>query len=77
MFRERWAIWISVIVSSFLFGLIHGNVAVGLTGFLLGIIAALVYEYSKSLWTAIVVHSINNSLKIGLLYLLVELGVNI
>ena len=77
MFRERWAIWISVIVSSFLFGLIHGNVAVGLTGFLLGIIAALVYEYSKSLWTAIVVHSINNSLKIGLLYLLVEFGVNI
>jgi len=77
MFRERWAIWLSVIISSFLFGLIHGNVAVGLTGFLLGIIAALVYEYSKSLWTAILVHSINNSLKIGLLYLLIELGVNI
>lgn len=77
MFRERWAIWISVIASSFLFGLIHGNVAVGLTGFFLGIIAALIFEYSKSLWTAIVVHSINNSLKIGLLYLLVKLGVNI
>jgi membrane protease YdiL (CAAX protease family) len=77
MFRERWAIWLSVIISSFLFGLIHGNVAVGLTGFLVGIIAALVYEYSKSLWTAILVHSINNSLKIGLLYLLVELGLNV
>lgn len=77
MFRERWAIWISVIVSSLLFGLIHGNVAVGLTGFLLGIIAALVYEYSKSLWTAVLVHSINNSLKIALLYVLVELGVSV
>jgi membrane protease YdiL (CAAX protease family) len=77
MFRERWAIWISVIASSLLFGVIHGNVAVGLTGFLLGIIAALVYEFSKSLWTAILVHSINNSLKIALLYLLVELGVSV
>lgn len=77
MFRERWAIWISVLTSSFLFGLIHGNFAVGLTGFLLGIIAALVFEYSKSLWSAVLVHSINNSLKIGLLYLLVELGVNV
>jgi membrane protease YdiL (CAAX protease family) len=77
MFRERWAIWISVISTSLLFGIIHGNVAVGLTGFLLGIIAALVYEYSKSLWTAILVHAINNSLKIGLLYLLIKLGINV
>lgn len=77
MFRERWAIWFSAIFSAFLFGLIHGNVAVGLTGFLLGIIAALVYEFSNSLWTAFVVHAINNSLKIGLLYLLVTLGINI
>ncbi len=74
MFRERWAIWFSVVFSSLLFGFIHGNIAVGLTGFLLGIVAALVYEYSKSLWAAVLVHSINNSLKIGLLYLLVELG---
>ena len=77
MFRERWTIWISVLTSSFLFGLIHGNIAVGLTGFLLGIVAALVYEYSKSLWTAVLVHSINNSLKIGLLYLLVQLGISV
>ncbi|MGB3700279.1 MAG: CPBP family intramembrane glutamic endopeptidase, partial [Anaerolineales bacterium] len=70
-------VWLSVFVSSFLFGLIHGNIAVGLTGFLLGIVAAIVFEYSKSLWTAVIVHSINNSLKIGLLYVLVLLGLEI
>ncbi len=75
MFRERWAIWLSVVVSSLLFGLIHGNFAVGVTGFLLGIVAALVFEFSNSLWTAVLVHAINNSLKIGLLYLLVKLGI--
>jgi membrane protease YdiL (CAAX protease family) len=75
--RERWGVWIGVFVSSFLFGLIHGNLAVGLTGFLLGIVAALVFEYSKSLWTAVIVHVINNSFKIAMLYLLVLLGLEI
>ena len=77
LFRERWGIWFSVLLSSLLFGIIHGNFAVGLTGFLLGIVAAIVFEYSSSLWTAVLVHSINNSLKIGLLYLLVKLGINV
>jgi membrane protease YdiL (CAAX protease family) len=75
--REKWGVWIGVFVSSFLFGLIHGNLAVGLTGFLLGIVAALVFEYSKSLWTAVIVHVINNSFKIALLYLFVLLGLEI
>ena len=77
MFRERWGIWIGVLVSSFLFGLIHGNLAVGLTGFLLGILTAIVFEYSDSLWTAILVHTLNNSIKIVLLYLLVILGFSV
>jgi membrane protease YdiL (CAAX protease family) len=77
MFRERWGIWIGVLVSSLLFGLIHGNLAVGLTGFLLGILTAIVYEYSNSLWTAVLVHALNNSIKIALLYLLVVLGFSV
>lgn len=77
MFRERWGIWIGVLISSFLFGLIHGNLAVGLTGFLLGILTAIVFEYSNSLWTAILVHTLNNSIKIVLLYLLVILGFSV
>jgi hypothetical protein len=77
MFRERWGIWIGVLVSSLLFGLIHGNLAVGLTGFLLGILTAIVFEYSDSLWTAVLVHALNNSIKIVLLYLLVVLGFSV
>jgi membrane protease YdiL (CAAX protease family) len=77
MFRERWGIWLGVLVSSLLFGLIHGNLAVGLTGFLLGILTAIVFEYSNSLWTAVLVHALNNSIKIVLLYLLVVLGFSV
>jgi membrane protease YdiL (CAAX protease family) len=76
-FRERWGIWPSVLLSSLIFGAIHGNLAVGLTGFLLGILTAIVFEYSQSLWTAILVHAINNTAKIGLLYLLVSLGFSV
>ena len=75
--RDKWGVWMGVFLSSLLFGLIHGNLAVGLTGFFVGIVAAILYEYSKSLWTAIIVHIINNSSKIALLYLLVWLGFEI
>ena len=75
--RERWGIWVGVFASALIFGLIHGDLAVGLTAFILGIVTALVFEYSKSLWTAVIVHAINNSLKIVLLYLLILLGLEI
>ena len=74
LLRQRWGIWIAVILSSLLFGLVHGEVAVGLTAFLLGILLAVVYEYSGSLWTSILIHVVNNSSKIALLYLLIQLG---
>ncbi|OGO63857.1 MAG: hypothetical protein A2Z45_01775 [Chloroflexi bacterium RBG_19FT_COMBO_55_16] len=74
LLRDRWGVWPGVLVSSLIFGIIHGDLAVGLTAFLLGIILALVFEYSQSLWTSILVHAINNSAKIALLYLLVKLG---
>jgi hypothetical protein len=73
--RERWGILIGVIASSLIFGLIHIDIAVASTAFILGIILALVYEYSKSLWTAILIHAINNSVKIILIYLLFLLDI--
>jgi len=74
LLRDRVGVWPGVLLSSLIFGIIHGDITVGLTAFLLGIILALVYEYSRSLWTSILVHAINNSAKIALLYLLIKLG---
>lgn len=67
--RERWGVFIGVLISSLIFGLIHIDIAIASTAFVLGIILALFYEYSKSLWTAILIHVINNSVKIILIYL--------
>lgn len=72
--KERWGVWPGVFISSLIFGIIHGNIIVGLTAFLLGILLAIVYEYSRSLWASILVHAINNSAKIALLYIMIELG---
>jgi hypothetical protein len=74
--KERWGVWPGVFVSALIFGIIHANIAVGVTAFLLGILLAILYEYSHSLWTSILVHAINNSAKIALLYIFIELGLD-
>jgi hypothetical protein len=74
LLRNRWGLWPGVLASSLIFAVIHGDIAVGVTAFILGIILALVFEYSRSLWSAVLVHVLNNSLKILLLYILVALG---
>jgi membrane protease YdiL (CAAX protease family) len=42
------------------------GVAAGITG----LVSALVYERSKSLWPSILIHAVNNSLKFILFYAL-------
>lgn len=70
-FRERLPVWLAILVSSIVFGLLHGSLispggwmgagmALGLTMF--GVIAASLFEVSGSLWPSILVHFVNNSL---------------
>lgn len=73
--RKHWSMWPSLLVSALLFGLVHFDVAVGLTAFILGILLGWVYEKSKSLWTPFLIHALNNSLRLLLLYILVAFGV--
>jgi uncharacterized protein len=66
--RARWNPWAGNIVSSILFGVAHLDLVVGLQAFLLGILLAWTYERSRSLWPAVIIHILNNALKIVLLY---------
>lgn len=75
--KERWGTWAGVLLSSALFGIVHGDISVGGAAFFLGIIMALAYEYSNSLWAAVLIHAVNNSIKIIILYALVASGINI
>jgi membrane protease YdiL (CAAX protease family) len=72
--RNRWGIWPAVFISSFIFGIAHGDLAIGGAALVIGIVLALLYEYSHSLWAAIIVHAANNSIKIAILYAMLAMG---
>jgi membrane protease YdiL (CAAX protease family) len=75
--RQRWGVWPGILVSSLVFGIVHGELSVAGAAFVLGLILAWIYEQSGSLWIAILVHAINNSFKVLALYLFLALGINV
>ncbi|NKF08317.1 CPBP family intramembrane metalloprotease [Clostridium gasigenes] len=52
----------AIIVSSLIFGLIHGNLPQGLNAFVLGLVIATVYYYTRSLYISMFMHAANNFL---------------
>ncbi len=54
------ALWLQ----GFLFGAYHLNILQGIYGMILGILAALVYEWFQSIWVPIAVHAAFNSISI-------------
>jgi len=50
----------SILISAFLFALIHGNLAQGIGAFVMGIVMGLLYWRTKSLLLCIALHFTNN-----------------
>lgn len=60
---RRWGVVLAVAISSLVFGLAHFSIGILLPATaLVGVVAALAYERSGSLWPAIMVHAVNNTL---------------
>lgn len=64
---QRWAIrWnlpVGIVLSSILFGMLHINNPLGLTMF--GVVMALLYIRTRSLWVPIIAHAINNVVSVA------------
>ena len=75
--RQRFGIWPAVLVSSLVFGILHGEVSIGVAAAFLGIVLAWAYEKSQSLWSPVIIHVVNNAAKILLLYLLLATGIDL
>jgi membrane protease YdiL (CAAX protease family) len=58
----KWGLRTGIVLSSILFGALHVNNPVGLTMF--GLIMALLYVRTRSLWTPILAHTLNNLLSV-------------
>lgn len=75
MVRERYGIWIGIIVSSLIFGALHMEISVAGATFVMGLFLAWMYERSGSLWPSILVHGMNNFLQLLFLYALIGMGI--
>ena len=69
------SLWPRVLFSSALFALGHfDNVGVVASSFILGLVCALAFERSRSLWLPVILHAVNNSVALIFLYLAAALS---
>lgn len=73
--RDRSPVWVSVLVSAALFGLGHADsLGVVAASFVIGVVNALVFEKTRSIWVPVVIHAANNSLAVIMVYLAAALA---
>ena len=61
-FAMKWKVTTSIVVSSFIFGLMHIGGSSMLHAFLFGCFLAYVYLKAKNIWVPIILHSVSNFL---------------
>lgn len=66
-FAKSWGVWPAAIASSLLFGLVHMQLNVIIVTALLGLLLCWLYYKTRSLWPAILMHSLKNLLAFLLL----------
>lgn len=72
--RSRFGLIAGVLLSSLLFSAVHVFDVVLLPVFLLGMLFAVIYALSKSLWPAIAAHGLHNTMQLAWLYAAIHHG---
>ncbi|HRQ86644.1 MAG TPA: type II CAAX endopeptidase family protein [Candidatus Saccharibacteria bacterium] len=62
-------VWVAILITSLLFGIVHGAWNVGIDTFVLGIVLCLLRVISGSLWPSILLHMMKNGLAFYLLFI--------
>lgn len=71
--RQKSSFWVAAGVSSLAFGLIHADPLISTSTTVLGLLCAIAYEKSGSIWGAVTIHAVNNLLAVILSYLMLWL----
>lgn len=66
--------WLAILVTSFVFSIIHLSYYGFLARVCLGIVLGLLYYYSGSLWLSITAHFFNNAFAVTQMYILIQKG---
>ncbi len=69
--------WVAIVINAALFGVLHGEISLAVATFAMGMILAWFYERTASIWPSVLIHVINNSSKLVLLYAMIAAGVQI
>ncbi len=75
--RVRFPVYVAVLVSAAAFAGVHFIPILLPALFVVGVILAVVYEWSKSLWVPIILHSIQNSLAVIVIFAIAAMGVKL
>ena len=62
--KYSFPIWAAILIQAFLFGIVHGNLIQFSYAFIIGIILGILVYKSKSIYPAIILHVINNTISI-------------
>ena len=60
--RRRWGVVAAIVVSALFFGLIHFEMSTALVAFVAGLIFGVIYVRTSSIFSTMIIHSINNLL---------------
>ena len=66
-FHKRWGVKTSILFSSLFFGLIHLDPATAIIAVVAGMIFGVLYVRTSSLYTTIIIHSVNNAMAFALI----------
>jgi membrane protease YdiL (CAAX protease family) len=67
--RARMPVWVAVLLTSALFGLLHGQWNVGLDVFALSIVLCSLREVTGSIWSGILLHMLKNSIAFFIIFI--------
>lgn len=67
--KKHLPLWVAIIITSVLFGIVHGAWNVGIDTFVLGVVLCLLRVISGSLWPSILLHMIKNGIAFYLLFI--------
>lgn len=67
--RRRLPVWVSIIVTSLLFGAVHGQWNVGIDVFALSIVLCGLRETTGSIWAGILLHMLKNSVAFFIVFI--------
>jgi len=67
--RQHVSVWLSILITSALFGLVHFAWNVGIDVFALSIVLCLLRIYTKRLWPSIMLHMLKNGLAFYILFI--------